>query len=71
EYEQYIYIIQAQVLTGKSMTLSPHLSLPPTLSKDSLGHFDSLSDLRETYVMFSGQQALPEYLIICAKPSHV
>ncbi|KAL1267914.1 hypothetical protein QQF64_033277 [Cirrhinus molitorella] len=68
ENEQYIYIIQAQVLTGKSMTLSPHLSLPPTLSKD---HFDSLSDLRETYVIFSGQQALPEYLIICPRSSHV
>ncbi|KAI2660611.1 Protein mono-ADP-ribosyltransferase PARP9 [Labeo rohita] len=71
EHEQYIYIIQAQVLTGKSMTLSPHLSLPPTLSKDPLGHCDSMSDLRETNVILSGQRALPEYLFICAKPSHV
>ncbi|XP_073702399.1 protein mono-ADP-ribosyltransferase PARP9-like isoform X2 [Garra rufa] len=71
EHEQYIYIIQAQVLTGKSKTVSPHSSLPSPLSKDPLDHFDSLSDLQESYVIISGQQALPEYLIICTRSSHV
>lgn len=71
EHEQYIYIIQAQVLTGKSAIGSADLILPPPLSGDPLDRFDSLSDKGQTYVIFSSQQALPEYLIICAKSTHV
>ncbi|KAK2905059.1 hypothetical protein Q8A67_006858 [Cirrhinus molitorella] len=69
EHEQYIYIIQAQVLTGKTTIGSQHHILPPPLSGDPLERYDSLSDMAETYVIFSGQQALPEHLFICAKQS--
>lgn len=71
EHEQYIYIIQAQVLTGKSAYGSPDLILPPSLTGDPLERYDSLSDNVETHVIFSSQQALPEYLVICAKSSSV
>ncbi|XP_059355985.1 protein mono-ADP-ribosyltransferase PARP9-like [Carassius carassius] len=71
EHEQYIYIIQAQVLTGKSTIGSPHHILPPPLHGDPLDCYDSLSDMVQTYVIFNGQQALPEYLIIYTRPSHV
>ncbi|XP_073702397.1 protein mono-ADP-ribosyltransferase PARP9 [Garra rufa] len=67
EHEQYIYIIQAQVLTGKSTKGSRDLILPPPLDKDPLERYNSVYDSKETYVIFSGQQALPEYLFICAK----
>ncbi|KAL1267912.1 hypothetical protein QQF64_033275 [Cirrhinus molitorella] len=71
EHEQYIYIIQAQVLTGNSANGSPELILPPPLGKDPLDRYDSVNDSKQTYVIFSGQQALPEYLFICAKSSAV
>uniref|UniRef100_A0A8C2ADC9 Macro domain-containing protein n=1 Tax=Cyprinus carpio TaxID=7962 RepID=A0A8C2ADC9_CYPCA len=71
EHEQYIYIIQAQVLTGNSMDGSPHLIMPPPLSKDPLDRYDSVNHRKQTYVIFNGQQALPEYLFICAKQTLV
>ncbi|XP_051564336.1 protein mono-ADP-ribosyltransferase PARP9-like [Myxocyprinus asiaticus] len=64
--EQYIYIIQAQVLTGKSAAGSPELILPPAIAGVPLDRYDSVaSSLKQTHVIFSGQQALPEYLFIC------
>lgn len=69
--EEYIYIIQAQVLTGNSTVGSPDLILPPVTGHDPLKHFDSVNDYVYTHVIFSGQQALPEYLIICDKSSPV
>uniref|UniRef100_A0A8C1KL35 PARP catalytic domain-containing protein n=1 Tax=Cyprinus carpio TaxID=7962 RepID=A0A8C1KL35_CYPCA len=71
EHEQYIYIIQAQVITGKFTIGSPHLILPPSLHGDPLDRYDSLSDMMQTHVIFNGQQALPEYLIIYTRSSHV
>lgn len=71
EHEQYLYIIQAQVLTGNSAYGSPDLILPPSLKEDPLERYDSLSDKEETRVIFNGQQALPQYLIICTKSSFV
>lgn len=67
--EEYIYIIQAQVLTGKSAIGSPDLILPPVIGSDPLKRYDSLTDKQSTHVIFNGQQALPEYLIICGKPT--
>ncbi|XP_056610123.1 protein mono-ADP-ribosyltransferase PARP9 [Triplophysa dalaica] len=67
--EEYIYIIQAQVLTGKSVIGSPDFILPPVMGSDPLKRFDSLTDKENTHVIFNGQQALPQYLIICGKPT--
>lgn len=63
--EEYIYIIQAKVLTGKSTIGSPDLILPPAIDSKALKRYDSVNDKRNTHVIFSGQQALPEYLIVC------
>ncbi|XP_016093246.1 poly [ADP-ribose] polymerase 9 [Sinocyclocheilus grahami] len=71
KHEQYIYIIQAQVLTGTYTIGSPQMILPPSLNADPLDRFDSLSDMGQTHIIFSGQQALPEYLIICSRSTHV
>lgn len=71
EHEQYTYIIQAQVLTGKYTIGAPQYILPPPLSGDPLDRYDSLSDMGEKHVIFSSHQALPEYLFICAKQSFV
>ncbi|XP_056107902.1 protein mono-ADP-ribosyltransferase PARP9 [Rhinichthys klamathensis goyatoka] len=71
EHEQYIYIIQAQVLTGRCTIGSPDLILPPAMKGDPLDRYDSVSDRAQTCVIFSGQQALPEYLIICDKSTAV
>ncbi|KAI7808914.1 hypothetical protein IRJ41_016525 [Triplophysa rosa] len=65
--EEYIYIIQAQVLTGKSAIGSPDFILPPVIGSDPLKRFDSVTDKENTRVIFNGQQALPQYLIICGK----
>ncbi|XP_065107600.1 protein mono-ADP-ribosyltransferase PARP9 [Paramisgurnus dabryanus] len=67
--EEYIYIIQAQVLTGNSTLGSTDLILPPVTGSDPLKRYDSVNDWLETHVIFSGQQAFPEYLIICGKKS--
>ncbi|XP_067265228.1 protein mono-ADP-ribosyltransferase PARP9 [Chanodichthys erythropterus] len=71
EHEQYIYIIQARVLTGKSTIGSKDLILPPASMGDPLNRYDSVSDRGQTHVIFSGQQALPDCLIICDKSSSV
>ncbi|XP_073711244.1 protein mono-ADP-ribosyltransferase PARP9 [Misgurnus anguillicaudatus] len=67
--EEYIYIIQAQVLTGNSAAGSPDFILPPVIGRDPLDRYDSVTGLSDIHVIFSGQQALPEYLIICEKKS--
>ncbi|TRY60714.1 hypothetical protein DNTS_016445 [Danionella cerebrum] len=69
DLEEYVYIIQAQVLTGNSTIGSPELILPPPLGDDPLQRYDSLCDMKETYVIANGLQALPEYLIICSNSS--
>uniref|UniRef100_A0A671SRR1 Poly(ADP-ribose) polymerase family member 9 n=1 Tax=Sinocyclocheilus anshuiensis TaxID=1608454 RepID=A0A671SRR1_9TELE len=71
KHEQYIYIIQAQVLTGTYTIGSPQMILPPPLSADPLDRFDSLTDMGQTHIIFSGQQALPEYLVICTRLTHL
>ncbi|XP_051762275.1 protein mono-ADP-ribosyltransferase PARP9-like [Ctenopharyngodon idella] len=65
EHEQYIYIIQARVLTGKSTDGFPHSILSPNKKQAPLNRYDCLSD--RGHVIFSSQQALPECLIICDK----
>ncbi|XP_029540687.1 protein mono-ADP-ribosyltransferase PARP9 isoform X1 [Oncorhynchus nerka] len=64
--EAYLYFVEAQVLTGKSTHGSPDLIVPPVMpSGDHLTLYDSVKGGVDTYVIFNGHQALPEYLIIC------
>ncbi|KAL7881396.1 hypothetical protein AOLI_G00082440 [Acnodon oligacanthus] len=64
--EEYIYIIEAQVLTGQSTAGSSELIVPPSAKADPLVLCDSVTDAKkDIFVIFNGQQALPEYLFTC------
>uniref|UniRef100_A0A3B4EM33 PARP catalytic domain-containing protein n=1 Tax=Pygocentrus nattereri TaxID=42514 RepID=A0A3B4EM33_PYGNA len=62
--EEYIYIIEARVLTGQSTAGSPQFIVPPPTKDDPLVLYDSVTDAnKDIFVIFNGQQALPEFLI--------
>ncbi|XP_046902166.1 protein mono-ADP-ribosyltransferase PARP9 isoform X3 [Hypomesus transpacificus] len=67
--DEYLYFVEAQVLTGRSTTGSPDLILPPSLpGSDPSSLYDSLTNTsKDIHVVFNGYQALPEYLFICKK----
>nr|XP_015213974.1 PREDICTED: poly [ADP-ribose] polymerase 9 isoform X2 [Lepisosteus oculatus] len=67
EPEQFIYIFQAQVLTGRQTSGSPGLIVPPARSSDPLSLFDSVTGGTSTHVVFNSHQAYPEYLVTCRK----
>ncbi|XP_035249778.1 protein mono-ADP-ribosyltransferase PARP9 isoform X1 [Anguilla anguilla] len=67
ENEEYMYIFQAQVLTGKGTMGSPDLIIPPALGSDPLCRYDSVNGGRDTHVIFNSHQALPVYLLTCRK----
>ncbi|KAJ8252794.1 hypothetical protein GJAV_G00205660 [Gymnothorax javanicus] len=67
--EEYIYIFQAQVLTGRDTKGSPDLIIPPALGSDPLCRYDSVWGSADTHVIFNSHQALPEYLFTCRKRS--
>ncbi|XP_041718967.1 uncharacterized protein LOC121550678 [Coregonus clupeaformis] len=69
--EEYLYFIEAQVLTGKSTVGCPGLIVPPPFARDPLTLFHSVKGGKDTWVIFNGHQALPEYLITCKKPTYV
>eukprot|EP00063_Salmo_salar_P075022 XP_014049857.1 PREDICTED: poly [ADP-ribose] polymerase 14-like [Salmo salar] len=69
--EEYLYFIEAQVLTGKSIVGCPGLIVPPAFARDPLTLYDSVNGGGDTWVIFNGHQALPEYLITCKKPTYV
>ncbi|XP_029599294.1 uncharacterized protein LOC115181509 isoform X3 [Salmo trutta] len=69
--EEYLYFIEAQVLTGKSIVGCPGLIVPPPFARDPLTLYDSVNGGGDTWVIFNGHQALPEYLITCKKPTYV
>ncbi|MCJ8732201.1 hypothetical protein PDJAM_G00208590 [Pangasius djambal] len=65
--EEYIYFIEARVLTGKETTGSSELIVPPPIGKDPLVRYDSVTNGGGIHVIFNGQQAYPEFLITCSK----
>lgn len=66
EKEEYSYIIEAQVLTGKDTRGSPEFIVAPLLPNDTQDHYNSVTNIqKDTYVIFHGHQALPEFLITC------
>ncbi|XP_019906586.2 protein mono-ADP-ribosyltransferase PARP9 isoform X2 [Esox lucius] len=66
--EEYMYFVEAVVLTGKSTVGSPDLIVPPEIhSGDPFSLYDSVTGGIDTHVIFNGHQALPEYLIICTQ----
>ncbi|XP_049340824.1 protein mono-ADP-ribosyltransferase PARP9 [Astyanax mexicanus] len=69
--EQYIYIIEAQVVTGRCTSQgSPQMIVPPSTA-DTQAQYDSVcNEARDTFVIFNGQQALPEYIYTCTINKH-
>jgi len=64
EKEEYLYFVEAEVLTGRSTPGEPGLILPPAVGGDPLITYDSVSG-PDVSVIFSGYQALPRYVITC------
>ncbi|XP_072542605.1 protein mono-ADP-ribosyltransferase PARP9 [Salminus brasiliensis] len=66
EEEEYIYIIEAQVLTGNHTRGSSQLIVPPPSETVPQAHYDSVcNDTKDTFVIFNGQQALPDFIYTC------
>ncbi|KAF7660860.1 hypothetical protein LDENG_00274160 [Lucifuga dentata] len=65
--EEYLYFVEAAVLTGKSTPGKPDLIVPPAVGEDPLRLYDSVSGGPDISVIFSGYQALPQYIVICRK----
>uniref|UniRef100_A0A3B4U3T6 Poly [ADP-ribose] polymerase 9-like n=1 Tax=Seriola dumerili TaxID=41447 RepID=A0A3B4U3T6_SERDU len=61
--EEYLYFVEAEVLTGNSTPGKPGLILPPAVGKDPLIMYDSVSGGSDVSVIFSSYQALPKYII--------
>ncbi|XP_062390421.1 protein mono-ADP-ribosyltransferase PARP9 [Sardina pilchardus] len=67
--EEYVYIIAADVLTGKDSIGSPGFIVPPSVSSDPLIRCDSVKGGTDTWVIFNGHQALPLCIYTCTKTS--
>ncbi|XP_071400529.1 protein mono-ADP-ribosyltransferase PARP9 [Centroberyx affinis] len=68
--EEYLYFVEAEVLTGKFVPGQPDLIVPPAVGDDPVDLYDSVRGGTDISVIFSGYQALPKYTIICKKPSY-
>ncbi|XP_036059402.1 protein mono-ADP-ribosyltransferase PARP9 [Onychomys torridus] len=68
--DRLIYVFEAEVLTGSYCQGSSLNITPPSLSPGALDAHDSVVDSvsnPETIVVFSGVQAMPQYLWICTQ----
>nr|XP_033473821.1 protein mono-ADP-ribosyltransferase PARP9 [Epinephelus lanceolatus]XP_033473822.1 protein mono-ADP-ribosyltransferase PARP9 [Epinephelus lanceolatus] len=63
--EEYLYFVEAEVLTGNSTLGKPGLILPPAVGTESQTVYHSVSGGPDISVIFSGYQALPTYIITC------
>ncbi|KAG9349379.1 hypothetical protein JZ751_027822 [Albula glossodonta] len=67
--EEYIYIFEAKVLTGKDTLGSPKLIVPPAVGIDPLCLYDSVYGGKDTHVIFNSHQALPLLIYTCTRMS--
>lgn len=65
--DQYLYFVEADVLTGESTKGQRGLILPPAKGTDPKVRYDSVSGVSDISVIFSSYQALPRYIITCKK----
>ncbi|KAM6955772.1 protein mono-ADP-ribosyltransferase PARP9 [Lycodopsis pacificus] len=65
EKEEYLYFVDAKVLTGRSTPGKRGLILPPAVETDPLVMYDSVNGGPDVSVVFSGYQALPTYIYTC------
>ncbi|RVE57856.1 hypothetical protein OJAV_G00203380 [Oryzias javanicus] len=65
--EEYVYFVEAEVLTGNTTQGKQGLILPPPVGNEPDKLFDSVYGGSGTSVIFSGYQALPKYIITCKR----
>ncbi|XP_028847867.1 protein mono-ADP-ribosyltransferase PARP9 isoform X2 [Denticeps clupeoides] len=65
--DEYVYILEAKVFTGKSVPGSPGLIVPPQCGPDPFVLYDSLKGGKDTHVIFNTHQALPTCLYTCKR----
>lgn len=65
--EEYLYFVEAEVLTGRSTPGSPGIIAPPATDTDPRVLFDCVSGGPEVSVVFSPYQALPRSIITCLR----
>ncbi|XP_037542034.1 protein mono-ADP-ribosyltransferase PARP9 [Nematolebias whitei] len=70
-HEEFLYFVEAEVLTGKSVLGQPGLILPPPTGQDPNDTYDSVDGGPDVSVIFSGYQAVPKYIFICKKTTLV
>lgn len=62
--EEYVYLVEADVLTGVSTRGEPGLILPPAQGPDPSIRYDSVNG-KDATVVFSTYQARPKFIITC------
>lgn len=63
--QEYLYFVEAEVLTGNSTPGQRGLIVPPVPETGPAQRFDSVSGGPDVSVVFNGCQALPTKIIIC------
>ncbi|XP_045909322.1 protein mono-ADP-ribosyltransferase PARP9 isoform X2 [Micropterus dolomieu] len=63
--EEYLYFVEADVLTGNSTPGKPGLILPPAVETNPQVMYNSVHGGPDISVVFSTYQALPKYIITC------
>lgn len=63
--EEYLYFVEAEVLTENSTPGKRGLTLPPALETNPQMFYDSVKGGNDIAVVFSSYQALPKHIITC------